>query len=346
MSKKSLIIPAVLLVLVLAMTSTVLAYDGGRSERIAPGVTIAGIDVSGLPPAQATERVQSGLVDRLERPVVVVHDKRTWRLTAREARLRTDVDRVVADALARSEQGGVLGRTVRRLTDGRIEAQLEPDVAFSDRAVVRLVDRVRRAVGRRPKDAEMQITAAGVSAVESRRGLEVKASALHESITTALVSPTAERRIVARTRKVRPKVTTAALAARNPVVLIADRASNTLRVYRRLKLTRTYGIAAGSAEYPTPAGQFTIANKAVDPAWSVPKSDWAGDLAGQVIPGGTPDNPLKARWLGITGGVGIHGTSAEGSIGSNASHGCLRMRVADVVDLYPQVPVGASILIT
>ena len=145
MSKKSLIIPAVLLVLVLAMTGTVLAYDGGRSERIAPGITIAGIDVSGLPPAQATERVQSGLVDRLERPVVVVHDKRTWRLTAREARLRTDVDRVVADALARSEDGGVLGRTVRRLTDGRIEAQLEPDVAFSDRAVVRLVDRVRRA---------------------------------------------------------------------------------------------------------------------------------------------------------------------------------------------------------
>ena len=50
--------------------------------------------------------------------------------------------------------------------------------------------------------------------------------------------------------------------------------------------------------------------------------------------GGSAENPLKARWMGIVGGVGIHGTAAEESIGSRASHGCIRMRVADVVDLF------------
>jgi lipoprotein-anchoring transpeptidase ErfK/SrfK len=43
--------------------------------------------------------------------------------------------------------------------------------------------------------------------------------------------------------------------------------------------------------------------------------------------------------------VGIHGTDAEGSIGSRASHGCIRMRVDDVIDLYPRVPVGSTVLI-
>jgi lipoprotein-anchoring transpeptidase ErfK/SrfK len=83
----------------------------------------------------------------------------------------------------------------------------------------------------------------------------------------------------------------------------------------------------------------------VNPAWSVPNSDWAGDLAGQVIPGGTPQNPLKARWMGIYNGAGIHGTDAAGSIGSAASHGCIRMLIPDVVELYDQVPVGAPVYI-
>ena len=74
-------------------------------------------------------------------------------------------------------------------------------------------------------------------------------------------------------------------------------------------------------------------------------SAWAVSLAGQTIAGDEPNNPLKARWLGVNGSVGIHGTAEEWSIGSRASHGCIRMRVRDVVDLYPRVPLGAQVLI-
>jgi lipoprotein-anchoring transpeptidase ErfK/SrfK len=63
------------------------------------------------------------------------------------------------------------------------------------------------------------------------------------------------------------------------------------------------------------------------------------------VPGGSATNPLKARWLGIVDGVGIHGTGAEYSIGSRASHGCIRMRVADVIALYPRVPIGTPVYI-
>src|SRR5919204_184350 len=112
-----------------------------------------------------------------------------------------------------------------------------------------------------------------------------------------------------------------------------------------LKPTQTFGIAVGMVGLETPAGQYTIANKAINPAWHVPNSPWAGDLAGTVIPGDDPSNPIKARWLGIYDGVGIHGTSDDASIGHNASHGCIRMHIPDIEKLYDEVPVGAAVYI-
>ena len=80
------------------------------------------------------------------------------------------------------------------------------------------------------------------------------------------------------------------------------------------------------------------------PASTIAFAHSTGSLAGTVVPPG-PSNPIKARWLGIYDGVGIHGTSDDASIGTNASHGCLRMHVSDVIDLYPRVPVGTPIYI-
>ncbi|CAA9484353.1 MAG: hypothetical protein AVDCRST_MAG53-805 [uncultured Solirubrobacteraceae bacterium] len=345
MRTKTMIIPAVLLTLTLTAAGGVLAYDSARTEEIAEGITVAGIAVGGMERDAAGAHLERELVAALERPVVVHHDKSTWLLGAREARITTDVDRVITQAVKRSEQGGALGRTWRRVTGGTVDADLRPAVTFSDRAVVRMIDKIRKGVERPAKDAQIRLTATGVDAEAGRRGLEVKASELHKSINSALISPSAERRFVAETRKVAPKVTRAGLVKRNPVVLIVNRSSFQLKVYKRLKLAKTYPIAVGKAGNDTPAGTYDIANKAVNPAWSVPNSDWAGALAGSVIPGGAPNNPLKSRWLGITDGVGIHGTSERGSIGSNASHGCLRMLVEDVEELYPQVPVGAKVLI-
>ncbi len=76
----------------------------------------------------------------------------------------------------------------------------------------------------------------------------------------------------------------------------------------------------------------------------MPNSAWAGSLAGSAIPPG-PSNPLKARWMGIIGGAGIHGTDADYSLGSAASHGCVRMAIPDVIELYDLTPVGTPIYI-
>ena len=59
-----------------------------------------------------------------------------------------------------------------------------------------------------------------------------------------------------------------------------------------------------------------------------------------------PDNPLGTRWIGLNvGSVGFHGTPYPDSVGTKASHGCMRMRLVDIEDLYDRVTVGTQVRI-
>ena len=140
-------------------------------------------------------------------------------------------------------------------------------------------------------------------------------------------------------------MSTADLAERYPAFITVDRKRHLLRFFKDLRLAKTYRIAVGQVGLETPAGLYHIQNKAIDPAWSVPNSDWAGDLAGEVIPPDDPRNPIEARWMAIYNGAGIHGTTAINSLGTRASHGCVRMAIPDVIELYDQVPVGSPVVI-
>lgn len=108
---------------------------------------------------------------------------------------------------------------------------------------------------------------------------------------------------------------------------------------------KTYDVAVGAEAFPTPLGMWLIHVKVKDPDWKMPDSAWvAEENRGKIIPGGDPANPLKARWLGITNdGVGIHGTDNVASISTRASHGCIRMTVPDVTELYDLVPLWSPI---
>ena len=139
-------------------------------------------------------------------------------------------------------------------------------------------------------------------------------------------------------------MTSGELADKYPVYLTVDRGGFQLRLWKHLKLAKSYPIAVGQAGLETPAGSYTINDKQVNPYWHVPDSAWAGKLAGKVIPPG-PGNPIQARWMGIYDGAGIHGTTELYSLGTAASHGCIRMSIPDVIELYDQVPLGTPIYI-
>jgi lipoprotein-anchoring transpeptidase ErfK/SrfK len=96
------------------------------------------------------------------------------------------------------------------------------------------------------------------------------------------------------------------------------------------------------------AGTTRIDGKYVKPAWSPPavvKRDKPS--LPDVIPGGSPRNPMGAAALTLSGGeYAIHGTNAPGSVGGFVSYGCIRMLNQDVVDLYGRVSVGTTVVVT
>jgi lipoprotein-anchoring transpeptidase ErfK/SrfK len=340
-----LILAATVLLLLVVAAGGVYAYDQARAGQIAEGVQVGGVALGGLSREQARIKLEHVILDPLRQPIVVRHAGQTWKLGPREARIAADLGAMVDEAVARSREGNLLARSFRELSGGRVNADLRPTVRFSDAAIIRLIDRVRRAVERPATNAKVTISAAGISQVPGHNGVAVRGAELHRAIKAAIVSPAASRSFVAQTRDVSPKVGTADLAKKYATVLIVNRKAFSLTLYKDLKVKKSYGIAVGRVGLETPAGLYTIQDKAIDPAWHVPNSPWAGKLAGKVIPGGAPDNPIKARWLGVYDGVGVHGTSDDASIGSNASHGCIRMHIPDVEELYPQVPVGSPIYI-
>jgi lipoprotein-anchoring transpeptidase ErfK/SrfK len=180
---------------------------------------------------------------------------------------------------------------------------------------------------------------------KGRWGRTIRAARLAKAIARKLRTPKGSRRLRARLRPIRPAITHVRLRSMYRTVVTVDKRTLHLRLFKRLRHRKTYRIALGMAGYDTPAGRYRIQSKQVNPSWTAPNRPWAGSMAGQTVPGGAPNNPLKARWLGVDGSVGIHGTAEEWSIGTRASHGCIRMRVRDVIDLYRRVPLGSTVLI-
>ncbi len=341
------------LIAVLVLTVTVLlvgagslyAFDRSHKTKIAEGVKVNGVDVSGLTPAQARAKLSEALLQPLDRPVSVRYQGRRFTLTPQAANLAVDIDGSVDRAMAASTAGNVFTRTWREVRGSSLNTEVEAKISWDRAAVRHVVRRVRDKLTVEPRDASVDLESGDVNPVTSKDGLKVDTDRLRSDIKRELLDAGATRIARVKTSVVQPKVSTEELAKKYPAILVVHRGAFKLTLYKDLKLAKTYGIAVGQVGLETPAGLYHIQNKAVNPAWHVPNSAWAGSLAGTVVPGGTPQNPLKARWLGIFDGAGIHGTDAASSIGSAASHGCIRMLIPDVIELYDQVPVGAPIYI-
>ena len=331
---------------VMAIVGALLVYwwDTTYENTISEGVTIGGVDVGGLEAADAASQVRSNLITPLDKKVVVRHDGTAYRLNPDKVNIRADIDGMVDEALRVSQDGGILSRTWRRVSGEEVDHSIKPRIAYSKQAVDGFVETIAADVDADPVNATVEPTASSIEPVPARPGVNLDEGYLTRQVDLALQDP-ADRTIQAKVEKIKPDVTTGELAAQYPTYIVVDRASFELRLYTNLKLEKTYTVAIGAVGYDTPAGLYSIQNKQVDPIWNVPDSDWAGKLAGTTVPPG-PDNPLKARWMGIYNGAGIHGTTDIGSLGSAASHGCVRMSEADVIDLYDRVDVGTPIYIS
>jgi hypothetical protein len=344
---RSFFIVATLVVLLVAAAGGIYAYDSGREHQITKGITVGGVPVGGMEEAAARAKLRRAVLEPLNQPVVAHYQGKDYRLTPARAKVGVDIDGSISPAIQRSRQGNILARTTRNLQGKRIDEDIKLDINYNHRAITRMVRRISRQIDRAPRDATLNLEKGDVNPTPSATGLRVRKAKLRSQLRRSLLSVDGSRSVKVRTKMVEPKVTSKQLAEKYPAVVIVSRGSFKLSLYHNLKFEKSYGIAVGQVGLETPAGLYHVQNKAINPAWTMPNSSWVAPKdRGKVVPGGTAENPLKARWLGIYAGAGIHGTSDAGSIGSAASHGCIRMRIPDVIDLYDRVPVNAPVYIS
>jgi lipoprotein-anchoring transpeptidase ErfK/SrfK len=327
MSRARLLLVSLICALTAVPAASALAAD---PTNVPQGVSAGGIDLSGATLDEARIRLETGIGGRVNQDLVLGASGKPWTLKVADAKLQFD-------ALTTAK------RALRAKKPGEVPLKL----SHSRLAVRAFVAGVAAKVARPARDATVKITLRHIYRKRAAHGRALDQKQVAADIDAALDDGVnAPRHVHARLVKTSPKVNANDLARIYGTVITVDKAQFRLRLFKHLKFLKSYGVAVGQPAYPTPSGLFHIQDKQVDPVWSVPNSPWAGELQGTTVQGGSAANPLKARWMGIVNGVGIHGTGEDYSIGSAASHGCIRMHVADVKDLFPRVPVGTPVLIS
>ena len=289
-----------------------------HSQAVPAGVRIAGVRVGGLSPAAATAAVRSAFAAPLS--VLVGGTK----VELRPAKLATAY---VAPAVGKA-RSAAQGTNIHLVVVPR-----GPAVRAAVASLARRFDR-------KPRNASLG-TLAGIPHIKPGvDGVSLDRTVLLQRVVRSLTG-NVRLPISVKAKKTLPSVTAASIG---PMILI-NRSTNRLTLFHSNNTVwRVFNVATGQSIYPTPAGRFSIVVKWINPTWYPPTQDaWAAGLS-PVPPG--PGNPLGTRWMGLSApGVGIHGTDEPDSIGSNASHGCIRMQVPDSEWLFSRVRVGTSVFI-
>ncbi|MGH3016257.1 MAG: peptidoglycan binding domain-containing protein, partial [Gaiellaceae bacterium] len=191
--RKALVI-SLLAVAVLAGSGTAALhrYDTSRSDLIAEGITIAGVDVGGMPVAEARAKLRED-VARLEQPLTITYAKRDFVLDPGLVDVTTNVDELLRSAVAESREGNFLTRSLRHLTGREDEEDLSLRVDYSTEAVARVVAGIRRELDRPAREATSSATFAGVDITPSETGVAVQAKKLRARIVGRLTRADASR---------------------------------------------------------------------------------------------------------------------------------------------------------
>ena len=308
-------------VFVVALVAAAPASAQVPEPVVADGVTIAGVEVGGLTAADATAAVEAFFSQRVSVTL------RAETLSVRPGRLggRARTAEAVAAALAASA-----------------DTALALQVTVSRGVLRAWVSRRATAFHRKPISARVKLIGLKPSIVAPRPGRVLVRSSARTRLRAALL---AHRRTVSlRFRSIKPRITAREIGR----AVVIRRGSRRLFLYRgfspgKMRLVRSFPVAVGQPAYPTPLGSFYIRTMRKNPWWYPPNRDWAAG-ASPIPPG--PGNPLGTRWMGLSiGGVGIHGTYNSGSVGTFASHGCIRMHLRSAEWLYERVRIGTAVFI-
>jgi lipoprotein-anchoring transpeptidase ErfK/SrfK len=316
-----------------------LRYDAAASDRILPGVRIAGVDVSGMRRGEAIRTIREVAEETLFDELTVRAAGNRWIVTPASLGMVADVEGAVDAAFAAADDMSFFSRLYHRLRD--VPVQRSVDLAFiqDPAGVEAFVQQAFDEVALPAVNARFALVDDELVLRRSSEGRELAVGPAAKKILRALERRANEIDVPVRT--VEPSRTTAALGQS----IVVDLSENQLYLYDALKVVKTYPVATAADGYVTPVGTWEIVDKRENPTWYNPALDtWGADLPAVIPPG--PGNPLGTRALYLNApGIRIHGTYSTDSIGTYASHGCVRMFLEDSEELYELVDVGTRVIV-
>lgn len=314
------------------------AADDYVTRSVVPaGVTLADVDLSGLSASEARLAVEDAVLSPLMGPVRITAEDYSTQIDPAEY-LSVDVDRAVDDAFEATRNSTIAQRVYRVLLEQPVTTVVEPHITLDEAAVADLVSFIAEQVDRDASDADVGVVSGAVKITHSEQGQQLDQGTSVKLVSEALLG--GESSVKLPVPAVQPQISEDDLGK----WVVIRRASRTLELWNNTSLSRTYRIAIGAEGYATPRGEWKITLKRYMPTWVNPGSDWAKTMAPTIGPG--PNNPLGTRALNLNAsGIRIHGTPNEASIGTAASHGCIRMKRVDIEQLYDLVDVGTPVFV-
>jgi hypothetical protein len=259
-------------------------------------------------------------------------------VTPADVKARSDAEAVIDGAFAAAEEAGFLDFARMRFVDADVGPSDDVAIGYDPAEVRRYVAALAKDFRRRPKDAALDYSTGWVEITEARKGRRLKVGKTASALLGAFRGGKAH--VPLAVKIVEPEVTPDAFDK----VLLLRIGENKLYLYDEGAITEEWVVATGQPEYPTPTGEYMIELKRYMPTWINPAPDgWGKSMPKEIGPG--PSNPLGTRALNWNApGIRFHGTQATYSLGHNASHGCVRMAMADVEALYDMIDVGTPIV--
>ncbi len=294
---------------------------------------------------EATAAVESELVDPLRKKVTVTHDGVKYQLSSEKLEVDSDVEGMVDQALEESREGGLPTRVWRYATGGEVDVAISPQVTYSNKAIDEFIAKVSAEVATEPVNATIEPSAVSLEGDRRPGGHRRRRVGAAHAGSSRWSSARPKRKVSVPVDTVQPEVTKEDLAEQYPTYLTVNRSTFELTLWKDLEPAKTYTVAIGAAGFDTPAGVYNIQNKAVDPAWSVPRRRLGRRSRRDRRPRRRSREPAQGALDGHLRRRRHPRHRRHGSLGSAASHGCVRMAVPDVIELYDQVPVGTPIYI-
>jgi lipoprotein-anchoring transpeptidase ErfK/SrfK len=318
---------------------TLFGLDLAYRDHVFKGLSVAGVYLGGLSRGEAEEKLRGELdLDALNSNLSLVFEDRAWDLPLYRIGAYVDIEASVDQALAASREMPFYRRWLKRLTFGSVQGESGLVVRYEPLELESFLKDLQASIDCEPVSASIRLEGGKLVFTHSREGWKLDVDAARRAILEGLTST--ERKTPLTIAVAPPEVRDEEMGK----VITVDLSRHQLTLYSNMQVEKQYPIACGMPAWPTPKGTWKVTAKLANPTWVNPGTSWAATMPPYIPPG--PGNPLGTRALATSApGVLIHGTYSSWSIGTSASHGCIRMYIKDSEDIFTRVEVGTPVLI-